>query len=50
VGIVVSCGLEFMDAEGEAGFCRELCIARIGVMVITSLATLAVDCDSGGGG
>jgi len=49
VGIVVGCGLGVVDAEGNIGFCRELCIASIGVMVIASSATSAVDCDSGGG-
>jgi len=35
VGIVVSCGLEFVDVEGNAKFCKEFRIAGFGVVVIS---------------
>jgi len=49
VGIVVCCGLEVVYADGDVGFCRELCIACVGVVVVASSATSAVCCDSGRG-
>jgi len=49
VGLIVGCGLEVMYAEGDLGFCGELCISSVGVLVVASSATSAVCCDSGGG-
>ncbi len=46
VKIVVGLGLEFIGAEGGVGFCEELCIAGSGGVVIASLASLVVDCNS----